>query len=197
MKRFILSRIVLSVGCTLASAMAGASARADNGVAQDGSAVHKLVFLTDAPGVAIQLPPGEGLFADQFASTDPGWASVDIDQPPDYFTLLPGHQVSLMRLDFDPGFAMYYPFTGTQILETNGAIYTFDAMGNGVFDNDLLYVADGPLGTTYSATFQLVDPSGLHASSDPFTLEFVTTPEPSTLGLVLIGAFGVWRRRCR
>jgi hypothetical protein len=192
--------MVVAVAASMDSALAGPM-HADWTIAQDGSPAHKLLIEGD-PKILdgterIELLPGDGIFAGLFVNQEPGWESLEADEPPDRFTLLPGSNVSLKRLSFDAGFSMYDPFTGTPILETDGSIFPFGAAPDGSFHIDLLYVGDGPIGSLYSAAFQLVDPSGLQADSDPFTLGFVVVPEPTTAILFGSALLALWRRRPR
>ncbi|MGL4514976.1 MAG: all3515 family Zur-repressed PEP-CTERM protein [Lacipirellulaceae bacterium] len=72
-----------------------------------------------------------------------------------------------------------------------GAVWSFEP----VFAVD----ASVPAGTPFSATFTLRDLSASPSFGDsaPFTFNFVTVPEPTTAGLLLVGAcgFAVCRRR--
>ncbi len=43
------------------------------------------------------------------------------------------------------------------------------------------------VGQEVSVTFTAYDGSGLYAASDPYTMNFVTVPEPATLGLIITG----------
>ncbi len=180
---------------TIAHAGAGHS---DWEVAQDGTPIHTLQILGDAKILGgeerISLQPGEGIFDGLFVNQEPGWASIEADVPPDTFLLLPGSNTSLKRISFDPGLGMYDPFSGLPILEANGSTFDFCAALDGHFHLDLIYTGNGPIGSLYSATFQLVDPSGLQADSAPFTLGFVVAPEPTTLALVCLGLTAIKRR---
>ncbi len=144
---------------------------------------------------SIHLPYGEGIFIGMFAGDDPGWIGLEEDEPDEgMYMLAPGHQVSLKRLDFDAGFSMYDPTAG-QVLLADGDAYLFPVDGEGFIHSHLFFVGEGELGDTWSATFQLVDLGGQYADSDPFTLNFEATPEPTTLAMLLCGAMLLTRRR--
>ncbi len=170
----------------------------DWAVAQDGSPLHTLLILGDLKILGgeerIELLPGEGILDELFVNQEPGWASIEAVDPPDAFMLLPGSNTSLKRISFDPGFGMYDPFSGQPILETNGSTFPFGATPDGQFHLDIFYAGNGPVGSLYSATFQLVDPSGLQSDSAPFTLGFVVVPEPTMLALVCLGVTAMMRR---
>jgi len=186
---------------TATNARAGGEGHSDWEVAQDGSALHTLLILGDPKILGgeerIELLPGEGNFDGLFVNQEPGWESIEADEPPDAFMLLPGSNPSLKRISFDAGFGMYDPFSGLPILESNGSTFAFGAAPDGHFHLDLIYAGNGPIGTLYSATFQLVDPSGLQSDSAPFTLGFVVIPEPTTLALVFLGVTAKMRRTRR
>lgn len=168
-------------------------------IGQSGAPLHQLLLHGD-PDIlsgeeAIHLLPGEGLFEGMFAADDPGWIGAEEDEPNEgLYLLLPGHQVSLKRIGFDAGFSIFDPTSGP-ILEADGDQYLFPLDGEGFIHRHLIFVGDGLEGDPWSATFQLVDPSGVHAFTEPFTLSFVAVPEPATVSLLVLGAVGLLRRR--
>lgn len=144
---------------------------------------------------SIPLPPGEGAYEGLFAVNDPGWIGLEDDEPAeDFYMLLPNHQVSLKRISFDDGFSMFDPTAG-QILEKDNDTYLFPLTTEGMIHSHLIFAGDGPEGTIWQAMFQLVDPSGLHAASAPFTISFEAVPEPATLALLALGGLALLRRR--
>jgi hypothetical protein len=143
----------------------------------------------------IPLPPGEGAYEGLYAVNDPGWIGLEADEPDEgFYMLLPNHQVSLKRISFDTGFSMFDPTAGP-ILENDDDAYLFPPTVDGLIHSHLIFAGDGIEGTTWHATFQIVDPSGIHADSEPFTVCFEAIPEPGTLFLLLIGGIAVLRRR--
>jgi len=143
----------------------------------------------------IPLYPGEGAFEGFFVADDPGWIGLEEDEPDEgMYLLLAGHQVSLKRISFDPGFSMFDPTAGP-ILENNGSTFLFPLDEEGFIHRHLIFAGEGEIGDTWWATFQLVDPSGLHAASDTFTLQFVAMPEPTSLLLLVSGLAVVSLRR--
>lgn len=143
----------------------------------------------------VPLPLGEGAYEGLFAINDPGWIGLEEDEPDeDFYMLQTGHQVSLKRISFDDGFSMFDATAG-QILENNNDTYLFPLTTEGMIHSHLIFAGDGPEGTVWQATFQLVDPSGLHAASAPFTVSFEAVPEPATLALLALGSLALLRRR--
>jgi len=130
---------------------------------------------------------------------------------------VPEWRIALERVDFDEGFGMCTYDTLDPVLTSDGDQYVFDlshgmtwfdeeygetgTLGAWGFEDHLYFYVEGsyPVGTTFTATFRAVDvrTSGeAFAASEPFTLTFVTVPEPATLGFLAVGGLAAaWRRR--
>ncbi len=130
--------------------------------------------------------------------------------------VVPDWRIALERVHFDPGFSMCTYDTLDPVLGADGDRVVFDpahgmgwsdthysedgTLGAWRFGHHLYFKADAalPLGEVLTATFRAVDVRGVgtpFASSEDYTLTFVTTPEPATLALITAGAVVVWRRR--
>lgn len=136
----------------------------------------------------ILLEPGDGIFDGLFVKDEPGWESALADEPPELYQLLPNSRVALKRLAFTSGFAMYDPFTASEILAADNDLFEFPLDGPDQFHIDLVYSGLGPAGQFYSATYQLVDLAGLQTPSELFTFRFETVPEPASLTLLGLSA---------
>jgi hypothetical protein len=146
---------------------------------------------------SIPLLPGEGAYEGFYAVNDPGWIGLESDEPEGaFYMLLPDHQVSLKRISFDASLSMFDPTTG-QILEEDGETFLFPLTSEGLIHSHLIFAGDGVEGTTWDATFQIVDPSGVHAASDPFTVSFLAVPEPAALALLGVGMMLLLNRRLK
>jgi len=200
MKRFRtwVPAVMLASACLTATAYAGGQ-DIDMLLGQDGSPQHKLVvtdpegrhFLT---GELIELAPGDGLNDGYYVSQFPGWSAKEGVPNP----LLDGNQITLNRISSTSNaFDMLDPFTGTPILGADGDAFPFP-FGGGLGHEDVFYRADAALvtiGDQFTVTFQLTDPSGLEAASDPFTLSFMIVPEPLSFASFSAGFFLVLRRK--
>lgn len=132
----------------------------------------------------------------------------------------PEWRIALERVHFDLGFHMCTYDTLDPVLTADGDRYVFDpahgmqwsddhysenqTKGAWRFGHHLHFYADAdtPLGETLTATFRAVDvrTGGTpFATSEDYTISFVTTPEPSAMALVAAGGLGLAlvRRRKR
>ena len=170
-------------------------------IGQDGTATHKIVLM-DEPGFChllgqpIELQPGDGLNDGYYVHQFPGWdATAGVP-----FPLMEGHQLTLNRIhSTNAGFDMLDPFLGTPILQTDGSSFEFPWNGQ-LEHEDVFYRVDANFaspGDIFMVSMQLTDPSGLDSASDPFTLNFVVTPEPATAVLGLFAGLMLLRRRSR
>ncbi|MBN2269315.1 MAG: PEP-CTERM sorting domain-containing protein [Sedimentisphaerales bacterium] len=127
---------------------------------------------------------------------------------------IPDWMIGIKRIEYsDPtNFWIEEEATGIEILLNDGDVYSFgtpqwfDDMYNengtlGAYGfhvhTKFLALANG-LGETFSATFTALD-AGLtgYIESAPYTLNFVTVPEPGTICLLLFGAAALVRGRRR
>lgn len=169
---------------------------------QDGTAAHRLglvkPLLVPEP---YELPlVSDGPLAGYYASIEPGWDGLGADQPAENrFGLLSINGVALQMLSADPGFVLFDSLLNP-ILETPTDFHVFSGENEG--NPDLLWhehlrfgIEPGaPVGQQYTATFQLIDVNGQMATSAPFSLTFVTTPEPGA-ALALFAALPLMLRR--
>ncbi len=146
-----------------------------------------------------QFPlPAIGLLLFGFGDDDPGFLSIDKDEPDeDIFMLGAGANIALEVIAFDDALKLWRPgFAG--FLTNPGDLWNigaapFDAHPYWHIDStDAGFVAP-PGQTRWSATFRLLDSGSTgYAPSDPITVTF--TPEPGSLGLLAMGAFAILRR---
>jgi hypothetical protein len=168
-------------------------------IGQDGTAAHKIVLMDDKgfchlTGQPIELQPGDGLNDGFYVHQFPGWdATAGVP-----FPLMAGHELTLNRIhSTNDGFDMLDPFLGTPILESDGTAFQFPWNGQ-LEHEDVFYRVDANFahpGDTFLVTMQLTDPSGLHSSSELFTLNFEVMPEPSTAMFAVLGLAILLRRR--
>ncbi len=202
MYRFFSVLLAFSVGTVLFGASAASAQHHHEGdfvIGQSGAPNFEIHIHGDSDILSgeepILLYPGEGAFEGFFVADDPGWIGLEENEPDEgMYLLLDGHQVSLKQISFDPGFSMFDPTTGP-ILDSDGSTFLFPLDGEGFIHRHLIFAGEGELGDTWSATFQLVDLSGLHAASDAFTLQFVAMPEPASVLLLVSGLAVVSLRR--
>jgi hypothetical protein len=104
--------------------------------------------------------------------------------------------ISLELISATPG--LNISFSGMPTLDlTPGNRYPLGA-GDELFSLSPIFWVSGlaPFGT-YSAEFRLIDESGQFGDSGRYFIDVMTVPEPSTLGLTLLGAMAVARARRR
>ncbi len=171
-------------------------------ISQDGSSQHKLLLTRPAlVSSPYELPLIEsGPLAGSYGSIEPGWDGEGTDRPAESrFALLSPTGISIRRLSFDPGFAMFTEGLDP-ILETDGATHEFEGEPESpelLWHQHLTFIADAsvPVGSLLNARFELFDRAGLHAASDVFTLTFRVVPEPTTAIVTALLALFVRRKR--
>lgn len=157
-------------------------------------------IIVEWSGEVVALPELPGpLFG--FGLDEPGFFTLEEDEPgKGLFVLGAGANIVLEVLSFDDALQGWRPgFSG--VFDDLGETWN---IGGAPFDThpfwhidatDPLFVAP-PGQTQWSATFRLLDTGSTgYAPSDPVTVTF--TPEPGTLGLLMIGAMALIRRRTR
>ena len=128
-----------------------------------------------------------GQFAGYFASIEPGWDGLGTESADFATAPLPEDaKVSLERIAFDEGFRMFDE-AGNPLLDTDGAIHTFSGTPETqemAWHEHLVFAFDGdmPGATEVTATFRLVDTSGVQTASEPFTLTFRSGSVPANCG---------------
>lgn len=204
------------LAATLLATTPGASAHGiDFTVAQnDGTEDAKLLFFKpDDVSEPYELPRiDSGQFAGSFASIEPGWNGLGVDQvDARRFALTGTNGVALQRVRFDSGFSMYTE-EGEPILTQDGATHVFAGepeTDEFAWHQHLIFAAgsDTKPGDQLTATFRVTDPSGVRADSDEFTLTFQTSAprwgvDIGSVGIV-IGVVAVlaivlgWKGRAR
>ncbi len=187
------------------SCAATASATAiDFLISHDGSSQQRLqvAYPTQVASPYALDPVTSGPLAGYFASIEPGWDGLKVDDPANgRFGLASLVGAAIRRISFDPGFEMFDSALNP-ILSNDGDTHTFSGDNE---NNPLLWwhehlrygIAPGAQpGQTFRATFQVFDVNGVHADSLPFTLEFQAVPEPSSaLLLVSAGLLAAMLRR--
>lgn len=122
---------------------------------------------------AIGLPPVNGLLVG-CAVDDPGFMSLDEDEPAeDFFMLPPGANVVFELVSIDPGLVVLSPGF-IDILDMPGEQFT---IGMPPFDVHPTFLIDGnhpafDENGTYSLTFRLLDSNGNCLTSEDFTATF-------------------------
>lgn len=147
------------------------------------------------------LPPSPEPELTGFALDDPGFFSIDADEPDeDLYRLAAGAVIVMEIVSIDPALKAWTPFlTALPPIDDPGEQWT---IGPVPFDEHAWWNIDtsdpdfDPDQTAWSATIVLKDigPTG-YADSDPVTLTF--TPEPGSALLLGLGAAVVLRRRGR
>ncbi len=147
-----------------------------------------------------------GPLAGFYALNQPGWESIEADEPDEgLFLLQTPHRVALKRLTWEPGFQMFDAAL-QPILENDGDTYEFAQGPPGAIHTDLFFALESgsfSIRDEVVGTFQLVDLQSTHTASDPFTLRLrvpLNAPAVSTWGVILAGlltmAAGTWALRC-
>lgn len=158
------------------------------------------IVLDGPPGLlsgedCIELLPGDGVFAGLFIGNEPWFATLLVDEPDHgLFRLLPGAEIALRRLSFDEGFRMFEPEDFREILSGENMFFVIPRDSEGDFSIHLIGGSDHE--GRVSAMFQIIDLSGQHSDSEPFTLCFQTVPGPSSLAAPGLGMI-LARRRTR
>jgi hypothetical protein len=118
--------------------------------------------------------------------------------------------LSLKRISVSSNFFIVDEATATPVLTSDGSTFAFEepewdselSNGNGGYGawhfhthTAFLAMASGA-GETFTATFTVIDNGSTgFTESEPYTLTFVTVPEPTTLALLGAGLVSVLRIR--
>jgi len=121
----------------------------------------------------------------------------------------PDWRLSLKRISVSTNFFIVDESTGTPVLTSDGSTFAFEepdwdtelSNSNGGYGawhfhthTQFLALADGA-GETFTATFTVIDTGSGYLESAPYTLTFVTVPEPTTLTLLGAGLVSIFRTR--
>lgn len=125
-------------------------------------------------------------------------------------SITPDWQAGIERVSYTAGLITLDEDTLTAVMTNNGDKYIFDhlwmpnkynenqTLGAWGFHAHMLFAVNGSgvgIGETFSATYIAIDEgSAGYISSEPYTLNFVTVPEPATFAFILSAA-GFLRRR--
>lgn len=131
-----------------------------------------------AEGEVYPLPPVNGPLLFGCALDDPGFMSLEADEPDEgFFTLPPGAIIVFELVSIDPGLVIHTPgFADT--LDTPGDTWV---LGSAPFDEHPTWHIDAnhpnyDFNATYSATFRLVDTSGECLTSEDITVTLGCAP---------------------
>lgn len=159
---------------------------------------NQIVAEYDADLYPWLLPPSEEPALAGFALDDPGFVSiVEVEEPGEFEPLSLLANIRLRVLSASPAMKVWDPLgPGEPGFQIEGSrLWT---IGPRFFDThpwwqiDTSDLAYDPAAGPWSVTFQLIDATGVHESSEPVTLTFI--PEPGALGLLAAAAL-VLRRR--
>ncbi|MGB0714403.1 MAG: PEP-CTERM sorting domain-containing protein [Phycisphaerae bacterium] len=145
----------------------------------------------------IELPPADGLITG-WAADDPGFASLDMDEPKeDFFMLGSGAEISFEFISGSPALSVWSPGFGSQVNQMGEQFIIgadeFDV--HPTFHIDLNDPSYDPNLTDYSLSFRLVDGGSTnYANSEVYSVNFAAVPEPATLSLLVLGAGFCLRR---
>lgn len=183
-------------------------------------------FLPETTGLSLQLLPGSGGFAGRYVSggtPDAPFANLTV-RPVSWLnrpgaaawetaTFNSGGTTPVGRWTGSLGASslaleIVGLTSGLSLLNPNGSVAADAAgqslaLGSGDFATSLIFGVDGaaPVGSAYTAQFRLRDLSGAFGDSGVFEYRLQTAPapvpEPATLAVVGLGAFGLLRRRKR
>ena len=191
---------VLSIvaGLSLFSAAALADGKeGDFNLGRSSSGQLKVEFAADLFPFALPLSPEPELSG--WAFDDPGFFSIDFDEPAeDFFQLANGANISFEIISIDAGFKVWTTFlTLLPPLVAPGDQWN---IGEVPFDTHPWWNIDptdpgyDPLDTEWSVTFRLIDIGTTgYSPSEPITATF--TPEPAGLGALALGLLLAARRR--
>jgi len=148
--------------------------------------------------IAIGLPPASGLL-NGWAADDPGFASLDVDEPDEDFYMLDGSADIVLEVvsaspamkGWTPGFATALDLPGDQW-----------AIGAAPFDTHLTWHIDqddpafDDLQSFWSFSFKVLDVGTTeYAESDPVVLQFERVPEPTSFAMLLVAGSALALRR--
>jgi len=146
---------------------------------------------------AFSLPPfNSGVVVGWFGS-EPGFASLDEDEPDeDFFMLGVGADVWFVLVAVDPALKVYDPFFN---LMSPGDSF---ALGGHEFDEHPFWHIDSddaafdPSQTEWHATFRLIDTGTTgYGASDDYRVAFTNVPAPGAVALLAPAVAAALRRR--
>ncbi|GIK18540.1 MAG: hypothetical protein AMXMBFR77_01160 [Phycisphaerales bacterium] len=147
---------------------------------------------------AFYLPPFNAGGVVGWFGDDPGFASLDEDEPgEDFYTLKTGADVWFVLVAVDPAFKVYDPFFN--LMSPGDSFW----LGGHEFDVHPFWHIDSadpafdPARTEWHATFRLIDLGGTgYGVSDDCRVAFTNVPTPGA-GALLVLAGTAWVRRRR
>lgn len=202
--------VSLVAGMILAIGSAARAQHTDFVVARDADGKLMLEVpdegLIDGSKFIDLFPVTSGPLAGYWAANQPGWESIEEDEPDEgLFQLAEGHRVALRRVSWSTGLEMLDSAFGA-ILTGDNDDYEFPQGPPGEFHEDLWFALPDTFAacTRLSGQFMLVDLSGTYDDSDPFTLRFRAQAEEcpavsvvgvAALALLTLGAGSIVLRR--
>lgn len=175
----------------------GASADPHEGDFVVGVSGAGVLKLEADPDEAFFLPPFDSGGIVGWFGAEPGFASLEEDEPgEDFYTLGVGADVWFVLVAADPAFKIYDPFFNPM---SPGDSFAF---GGHEFDEHPFWHIDSddaafdPMQTEWHVTFRLVDLGSTgYGVSEDYTATFTNVPTPGAGALLALG--GTWGARRR